>query len=115
MQQIDTLKEKLNLVSAQLAKQSEIDEQTNRRIRILQDEKSALENRLTKVEEDLHNCNVARESLRDEKATVSTNSFFNLFHESFLSFHCSFFLSLKKKKILSKIRNERKIKDYNRF
>lgn len=53
-----------------MAKKTEMDDESNHRMRILQEEKCLLETRLSKLEEDLHNSNVARESLRTDKATV---------------------------------------------
>ncbi|KAK6640483.1 hypothetical protein RUM44_012178 [Polyplax serrata] len=67
--QIETLKENVNYLNGQMAKKTEMDDESNHRMRILQEEKCLLETRLSKLEEDLHNSNVARESLRTDKAT----------------------------------------------
>lgn len=71
-QQIESLKEKVHILSGQLGRQSEIGDQVNNQIRHLEDEKALLEARIAKMEDDFQNSEVARESLRRDKTTFMT-------------------------------------------
>lgn len=64
------LRNKLNNESQQLSKQISICEQANGRIRILEDEKNHLESRLHKADAEISTCELSRDGLQRDKATV---------------------------------------------
>ena len=70
-QQVENLKEKVAILSQQLNRQCELQEQATVRARALQDEKALLESRLHKTDAELSAAEASREGLRHDKSTVS--------------------------------------------
>ena len=71
---MDSLREKTCGLQQQLGRQAEIAESSSCRARVLEEDKAILESRLHKAESDLTACDVARESLRRDKCTVSIDN-----------------------------------------
>ena len=69
-QQIESLKDKIHVLTSELGKQTEVGEHVSVRIRSLEEEKVLVESRISKLEDDLHNSEAVRENLRRDKCTV---------------------------------------------
>ncbi|PSN31683.1 hypothetical protein C0J52_24643 [Blattella germanica] len=69
--QMDNLKEKVAVLTQQLNRQCELQEQATSRALMLQDEKSILESRIQKMEADVNEAEVSRDGLRRDKSTTS--------------------------------------------
>ncbi|CAG9761995.1 unnamed protein product [Ceutorhynchus assimilis] len=67
--QIDNLRDKLNHESQQLSRQISLYDQANTKIRMLEDEKNHLENRLHKADTDINACELSRDGLKRDKCT----------------------------------------------
>ncbi|XP_076273754.1 coiled-coil domain-containing protein 170 isoform X2 [Rhynchophorus ferrugineus] len=67
--QLDTLREKFNNESQQLARQISLYDQVNNRLRIVEDEKNHLEARLHKADADINACELSRDGLKRDKCT----------------------------------------------
>lgn len=71
LQQVENLREKVTVLTQQLNRQIELQEQATSRARSLQDEKTLLESQLHKTEGELNAVEMSRDGLRRDKATVS--------------------------------------------
>ena len=58
------------MLSSQLGRQTEVGDQVSNKMKSLEEEKSILEARLMKMDQELHNSDLVRESLRRDKHTV---------------------------------------------
>lgn len=67
------MKEKMHLLSNQLDRQNLMENQVSHKVQTLEDEKAMLEGRIHKLEDDIHNVNIARDNLRRDKNTVNFN------------------------------------------
>jgi cell division protein FtsB len=72
-QQIDAFRDKLNLESQQLGRTAHLHDQATTRVRVLEDERNMLEAKVHKLESELSAMELSRESLRKDKANVSTS------------------------------------------
>ncbi|KAJ9583754.1 hypothetical protein L9F63_021917, partial [Diploptera punctata] len=70
--QSENLKEKVSILSQQLNRQCELQEQATVRARALQDEKEMLESRLHKTESELSAAETAADELRHDRSTLMT-------------------------------------------
>ncbi|KAF4520603.1 hypothetical protein B566_EDAN006014 [Ephemera danica] len=70
--QADSLRDKANLSTQQLGRALEQSESSSRRLRVLEDEKAALEARLVKLEGDLTTAELSRDALRRDKNVYLT-------------------------------------------
>ena len=70
LQQIESLKDKLNHETQQLSRQISLYDQANSRIRVLEDEKNHLEARLHKADAEISTCELSRDGLKRDKSTV---------------------------------------------
>lgn len=68
---MENLREKVAVLTQQLNRQCELQEQAKSRVHGLQDDKTLLESRLNKTEAELSATEASREGLRRDKATVS--------------------------------------------
>ncbi|CAH1965693.1 unnamed protein product [Acanthoscelides obtectus] len=67
--QVESLREKLNHETQQLARQLSLCEQANQRIRALEEEKNHMEARLHKADTEITACELHRDGLKRDKAT----------------------------------------------
>lgn len=70
MQQIEALRDKLGMESQQLSRAAHLHDQATTRVRVLEDERNILEAKVHKLEAELNGAEVARDSLRKDKANV---------------------------------------------
>ena len=83
LQKIQTLKEKVCGVSESANRQSELVEVSMMKVRSLEDERASLEAKIHKIESELTDCELTRESLRRDKQTVSSIHDLKLCFQSF--------------------------------
>ncbi|GLH16415.1 Coiled-coil domain-containing protein C6orf97, partial [Gryllus bimaculatus] len=69
---ISDLREKVSLLSQQLNRQTELYDQANNRLQLLQEEKNLQESRLHKVEADLNAAELSQDALRRDKNIYMT-------------------------------------------
>ncbi|GFG36972.1 hypothetical protein Cfor_05393, partial [Coptotermes formosanus] len=72
LMQVESLQEKVAVLTQQLNRQCELQEQATSRARALQDDKTLLESQLHKTEAELSAAEVSRDGLRRDKATFMT-------------------------------------------
>lgn len=70
MQQIEALRDKLGMESQQLSRAAHLHDQATTRVRVLEDERNILEAKVHKLEAELNGAELARDSLRKDKANV---------------------------------------------
>jgi chromosome segregation ATPase len=68
---VENLREKVAVLTQQLNRQCELQEQAKSRAHGLQDDKTLLESRLNKTEAELSAAEASRDGLRRDKSTVS--------------------------------------------
>ena len=69
---IQKLREKVNTATESTTRQSELIDTTVAKMRNLEDERSELESKVRKLEAELADCELSKESFRREKQTVTT-------------------------------------------
>jgi len=68
---VESLQEKVAVLTQQINRQCELQEQATSRARVVQDDKTLLESRLHKTEAELSEVEASKDGLRRDKATVS--------------------------------------------
>ena len=68
---MESLQEKVAVLTQQINRQCELQEQATSRARVVQDDKTLLESRLHKTEAEFNEIEASRDGLRRDKATVS--------------------------------------------
>jgi len=68
---VESLQEKVAVLTQQINRQCELQEQATSRARVVQDDKTLLESRLHKTEAEFNEIEASRDGLRRDKATVS--------------------------------------------
>jgi hypothetical protein len=68
---VENLREKVAVLTQQLNRQCELQEQATSHAHSLQDEKTLLESQLQKTKGELNAAEISRDGLRRDKATVS--------------------------------------------
>lgn len=76
MQQIESLREKLNNETQQLTRQLSLYDQSTAKVRTLEEENSHLDSKIHKLNTELNSCEITKEGLKRDKNTVTIQQFF---------------------------------------